>query len=123
MRDDWSKVYPRSEHPVIRTHPVIGRKLLFVNRIFTTRIVQLSQEESDTLLRMLFRTSRTRNSTAALNGGPGSIAFWDNCCTQHRAMWNYFPFRRYGHRVTICGDKPFFQPSLNEHESERAQPV
>jgi alpha-ketoglutarate-dependent taurine dioxygenase len=53
--DDRNRVYPEAEHPVIRTHPVSGRPALFVNRGFTTRIVQLKREESAAVLEMLYR--------------------------------------------------------------------
>jgi alpha-ketoglutarate-dependent taurine dioxygenase len=105
--DDTGKVYPRAEHPVVRTHPVTGRKSLYVNRFFTTRIVGLSKIESDGLLQMLFRHIETPEFQVRFRWQPGSIAFWDNRCAQHRALWDYYPNRRYGHRVTVCGDKPF----------------
>jgi taurine dioxygenase len=105
--DDTGKVYPRAEHPVVRTHPVTGRKCLYVNRFFTTRIVGLSKVESDGLLQMLFRHIETPEFQVRFRWQPGSIAFWDNRCAQHRALWDYYPNRRYGHRVTIAGDKPF----------------
>ncbi|MDX1373946.1 MAG: TauD/TfdA family dioxygenase [Burkholderiales bacterium] len=60
--------YPRAEHPVIRTHPVSGRRALFVNRIFTRRILQLEKHESDAVLEMLFRLSRRRSCSAAFSG-------------------------------------------------------
>jgi taurine dioxygenase len=101
------KVYPRAEHPVVRTHPVTGRKLLFVNRGFTTRIVQLKRHESAALLEMLFRHIETPELQCRFRWQPNSVAFWDNRCAQHHALWDYFPAKRYGHRVTICGDKPF----------------
>jgi taurine dioxygenase len=101
--------FPRSEHPVIRTHPVTGRKALYVNRGFTTRIVQLKRNESDALLEMLYRHVETPEFHCRFRWRPGSIAFWDNRCAQHHAMWDYYPLRRYGHRVTICGDKPFYR--------------
>jgi taurine dioxygenase len=104
--DDAGKVYPRAEHPVVRTHPVTGRKSLYVNRFFTSRIVGLSKVESDGLLQMLFRHIETPEFQVRFRWRPGSIAFWDNRCAQHRALWDYFPNRRYGHRVTVCGDKP-----------------
>jgi taurine dioxygenase len=105
--DDTGKVYPRAEHPVVRTHPVTGRKSLYVNRFFTTCIVGLSRIESDGLLRMLFRHIETPEFQVRFRWQPGSIAFWDNRCAQHRALWDYYPNRRYGLRVTVCGDRPY----------------
>jgi taurine dioxygenase len=105
--DDSGKVYPRAEHPMVRTHPVTRRKALFVNRFFTTRIVGLSRNESDALLHMLFRHIETPEFQMRFRWQPGSVAFWDNRCAQHHALWDYYPHKRYGHRVTICGDRPF----------------
>ena len=101
------KAYPRAEHPVIRTHPVTGRKALFVNSEFTTRIVQLKPNESDAVLQMLYRHIETPELQCRFRWRPGSIAFWDNRCAQHHAMWDYYPHRRRGLRVTIKGDAPF----------------
>jgi taurine dioxygenase len=106
---DEGKVFPRAEHPIVRTHPVTGRKALYVNRGFTTRIPQLSHGESAAVLEMLYRHVETPEYQCRFKWRPGSIAFWDNRCVQHHAMWDYFPLRRYGHRVTICGDKPFLR--------------
>jgi alpha-ketoglutarate-dependent taurine dioxygenase len=106
---DEGKVFPRSEHPVIRTHPVTGKKLLFVNRGFTTRIVQLKRDESAAVLEMLFRHIETPELHCRFKWQVNSIAFWDNRCAQHHALWDYYPAKRYGHRVTICGDKPFYR--------------
>ncbi len=104
------KVYPRSEHPVVRTHPISGRKLLFVNRIFTTRIVELEKDESDAILRMLFDHIQQPEFQCRFQWDVGSVAFWDNRCAQHHAMWDYYPNRRRGLRVTIKGDAPFYRP-------------
>jgi len=105
--DDRGKTFPQAEHPVIRTHPVSGRKGLFVNRGFTTRILQLKKNESDAVLEMLYRHIETPEFQCRFRWQPRSIAFWDNRCVQHHAMWDYYPQRRHGHRVTIRGDKPF----------------
>jgi taurine dioxygenase len=101
--------FPSAEHPVIRRHPVTGRKCLFVNRGFTTRIPQLKKQESDAILDMLYRHCETPRFSCRFSWKPGSIAFWDNRCAQHQALFDYFPHRRYGFRVTVCGDKPFYQ--------------
>ena len=101
-----NREYPVSEHPVVRTHPVSGRQGLFVNRNFTTRIVGLSKPESDAILGMLYQQIERDDMKCRFKWRPGSIAFWDNRCAQHQAMWDYFPQRRYGQRVTIAGERP-----------------
>ena len=98
--------YPVSEHPIARTHPVTGRKALYVNRGFTTRIVGLPRNESDALLEMLFRLIERDDFKCRFHWQARSVAFWDNRCAQHLAIWDYFPQRRYGHRVTVAGDAP-----------------
>jgi taurine dioxygenase len=108
--NDWGKQFPEAEHPVIRTHPVSGRKALFVNRTFTTRIPQLRRNESDAVLRMLYEHIETPEFQCRFRWQVNSIAFWDNRCAQHHAMWDYFPQRRHGHRVTVKGDRPFYRP-------------
>ncbi len=107
---DEGKTYPRSEHPVVRTHPVSRRKSVFVNRTFTTRIVQLTQRESDAVLSMLFGHIEQPEFQCRFQWQPDSVAFWDNRCAQHHAMWDYYPNRRRGLRVTVKGDAPFYHP-------------
>ncbi|MAI46092.1 MAG: taurine dioxygenase [Hyphomicrobiaceae bacterium TMED74] len=101
-----AKDYPRSLHPVVRTHPVTKRKCLFVNSGFTTRIDGLAEKESRALLDMLFDHVRTPEFHCRFRWQPKSIAFWDNRCAQHYALWDYFPKKRLGYRVTVCGDRP-----------------
>ena len=90
------KTHPQATHPVVRTHPVTGRKALFVNRTFTTRITELSQAESDSLLQMLFRHCENPVFQCRFRWRKDSVAFWDNRCAMHNAMWDYYPHRRHG---------------------------
>ena len=84
-----------------------GRKALFVNRGFTTRIKGFSKLESDALLEMLWRHAETPEFHCRFRWQETSIAFWDNRCVQHHAMWDYWPYTRSGNRVTVAGDRPF----------------
>ncbi len=115
--EDKDKTFPRAEHPVVRTHPVSGRSALFVNRIFTTHIMELAKPESAALLRMLYAHVGQPAFQCRFRWQPGSVAFWDNRCTQHFALWDYYPNRRHGLRVTIQGDVPFYRPESNGPEA------
>lgn len=108
-RSDVGETFPENEHPIIRTHPETGRQALFVNSGFTTRIVGLEKNESDALLKFLFDHIARPQFHCRFRWQPNSIAFWDNRCTQHYAMWDYFPQVRSGYRVTVKGDRPFFR--------------
>jgi taurine dioxygenase len=107
--NDAGRVYPKANHPVIRTHPVTGRQALFVNSFFTARINELSRGESDALLAFLFRHIETPEFSCRFRWQKNSVAFWDNRSAQHHALWDYFPQTRSGTRVTIQGDKPFYR--------------
>ena len=98
--------HPPVTHPVVRTHPVTGRKGLFVNEGFTTRINELEPTESDALLRFLFAHSTRPEFSIRWRWQENDVAFWDNRITQHYAVDDYRPTRRVMHRATILGDKP-----------------
>ncbi len=107
--DDADRKFPEAEHPVVRTHPVTGRQGLFVNSGFTVHIKDMKEKESRALLDFLFEHTRTPEFICRFNWEPGSIAFWDNRCVQHYAIWDYFPAVRHGQRVTVKGDRPFYK--------------
>jgi len=103
---DGVDVFPESLHPIVRTHPVTGRKALFVNENFTSRIEGLKKNESDAILQMLYDHIATPEFHCRFRWREKSVAFWDNRCAQHRTVWDYYPQVRHGYRVTIAGDKP-----------------
>ncbi len=94
-------------HPVIRTHPITKRKSLFVNEYFTTGIVDMEQAESQPLLEQLYQHAVRPDFCCRYRWKPGSLAFWDNRCTQHYATNDYAGHSRLMHRVTMLGDRPF----------------
>ena len=98
---------PPLSHPVVRTHPVSGRKALFVNEGFTTRINELNEQESEALLKLLFAHATRPEFTIRWRWQENDVAFWDNRVTQHYAVDDYRPSRRVMHRATILGDAPF----------------
>ncbi|WP_336794653.1 taurine dioxygenase [Pantoea anthophila] len=98
--------HPPVQHPVIRTHPVSGKKALFVNEGFTTRIVELGEKESDAVLRFLFAHATKPEFQVRWRWQPNDLAIWDNRVTQHYANADYYPARRIMQRATVLGDRP-----------------
>ncbi|RED45832.1 TauD/TfdA dioxygenase family protein [Aestuariispira insulae] len=98
---------PKAEHPAVVRHPETGRKCLFVNGGFTTHIPQLSPAESDHLLAFLFALpEKIQALNCRIRWQPGTLVLWDNRCTQHHAIWDYYPLNRAGERITLLGQKP-----------------
>jgi taurine dioxygenase len=97
---------PPVTHPVVRTHPVSGRRGLFVNDGFTTHINELTAAESRALLPLLYAHSSKPEFVVRWKWRDGDVAFWDNRLTQHYATDDYRPARRVMHRATIVGDRP-----------------
>src|SRR5471032_2786262 len=98
--------YPRAEHPVVRTHPVTGKKALYVNRGFTSHIVGIPRDASEAMLNYLYQHAENPLFQCRFRWSENAIAFWDNRCAQHRAMWDYWPHTRAGTRVTVKGERP-----------------
>jgi taurine dioxygenase len=99
--------FPRSEHPVAPVHPVTGRRFLYVNSAFTTHFPQLTRHESDALLDLLVRhVERNIAFQTRIHWAPNTLALWDNWAVQHHAVWDYYPFERWGARVSAVDGAP-----------------
>jgi len=90
-------------HPVVITHPLTGRKALYVNADFTVRFDGWTVEESQPILDLLYAHGARQEFTCRFHWEPGSIAFWDNRATWHYAMNDYQGHRRIMHRITLEG--------------------
>jgi len=93
-------------HPIVRTHPETGRKSLYISS-HTVRFEGMTEEESAPLLDWLKKHFVRPEFTCRFRWEPGSIAIWDNRCTQHNALNDYHGQRRVMHRITIKGDAPY----------------
>ena len=96
---------PEAVHPVVRVHPVTGRKCLYVNEGYTTHIRELPKQESDELLAELTAHCTQAKFVYRHNWRVGDLLMWDNCATQHRATFDYaLPLRRVMHRTTVISE-------------------
>ena len=99
--------YPRNAHPVVTRHPETGRQILYVNRGFTSHIREVSPRESRAILEMLYaHVEATPKLLCRVEWTPGTLTFWDNRCTQHHSVWDYYPHTRSAERVSILDTEP-----------------
>jgi taurine dioxygenase len=106
---DKTEKYPKDAiHPVIRTHPVTGRKCIYVCEGYTTQILDIPEDESDALLRLLFDQIVKPKYIYRHKWQVGDLTMWDNCAVQHQASFDYaLPLRRHMERTTVEGSVPF----------------
>ena len=98
-------------HSIVRTHPETGKKILYVNSMYTKRIVDMEEKESDEILKKLFLHQERLDFTCRFKWTENAIAIWDNRSTQHQGLTDFFPGRGLGHervmdRIAIEGDNP-----------------
>lgn len=105
--EDALRMHPPCEHPIVRTHPDTGRKILYVNAVFTRRIVGMEPAESSALLNELCSRAAVPEYQCRFRWKRNAIAFWDNRATQHYAVSDYWPERRHMERISIMGDRPY----------------
>jgi taurine dioxygenase len=106
QRDEIRKKFPPVEHPVVRTHPETGRKLIYVNRFFTSHVVGMEPAESRELLEQLCRRADVIEYQCRIRWTPDSVVMWDNRAVQLYACSDYWPSVRVMERASIVGDAP-----------------
>jgi taurine dioxygenase len=95
------------EHPLVRTHPGTQRKALYLSAPYVTHIRGLSPAESQAILDLLSRHMQTNEHIYRHRWSPHDLVIWDNRCTQHLAVADYFPHERLMYRLNIAGERPF----------------
>ena len=98
--------YPVVNHPIVRTHPETGRKLLFVNAYFTSHVVDMDEDEGNQLLRYLISRASVMEYQYRVSWEPNQVTLWDNRIVQHYALSDYYPDVRIMERASIVGDRP-----------------
>jgi len=100
-------VFPGTAHPLVRTHPITGRKALFVAGYFTDHIVGMNADESAHLVGWLTSRVEDPNLQVRWRWSPGDMAIWDERCTNHRGLSDHYPQHRLMRRCTVDGERPF----------------
>ena len=98
--------YPVVHHPIVRTHPETGRKLLFVNAYFTSHVIDMDEHEGNQLLRYLISRASIMEYQYRVSWEPDQVTLWDNRIVQHYALSDYYPDVRIMERASIVGDRP-----------------
>ena len=98
-------------HPMVRTHPETGKKILYVNSMYTKKILDLEKNESEDILNEIFRHQERLDFTCRFKWTENAVAIWDNRSTLHQGLTDFFPGRGLGHervmdRIAIEGDHP-----------------
>ena len=106
VEEEDPRVYEEVEHPVVRTHPETGRKILYVNPYFTIRFADMDEAESKPLLDYLCKLVEQPEFIFRLHWEKDMVAFFDNRCTQHYAVNDYPDERRLLYRVAVNGERP-----------------
>ena len=104
--DEYSNI-----HPIVRIHPETGKKILYVNSMYTKQIIDMDKEESDKILKELFLHQERLDFTCRFKWTENAVAIWDNRSTQHQGLTDFFPnrglgFERVMDRIAIEGDHP-----------------
>jgi taurine dioxygenase len=102
----YEREYPNPIHPVVTEHPITKRKVLFVNPQFTIKIKDMDPDESETILRLLFRKVYQHEYQYRHRWETDMVVCWDNRLVQHSALHDYYPSRRKMERVTVRGERP-----------------
>jgi taurine dioxygenase len=116
--ENMMKRNPPAVHPLIRTHPDTGRKSIYANELLTDRVIELSKEESDNLLQFLFRHSYRPEFECRFRWENDSVAMWDNRCTQHRGINDFFPAFRLMQRIPLVDER---RPSAHPENEQPLQ--
>ena len=100
-----------NSHPIVRTHPETGKKILYVNSMYTKQIIGIEKNESDEILKEIFLHQERLDFTCRFKWTENAVALWDNRCTLHQGLTDFFPGRGLGHerimdRIAIEGEKP-----------------
>jgi len=103
--------FPPVEHPLVRTHPVTGRRALWVAGRFMDQVVGMHRDESDALLGFLQRHVENPNFCVRWRWQPDDLAIWDEASTNHRALSDHYPAHRVMRRCTVDGSRPYFIPN------------
>tara|TARA_B100000427_G_C15456142_1_gene571886 strand:- start:207 stop:1034 length:828 start_codon:yes stop_codon:yes gene_type:complete len=99
------------EHPIVRTHPETNKKILYVNSMYTKKILDMDENESNDILKKIFEHQERLDFTCRFKWTENAVAIWDNRSTQHQGLTDFFPgkglgFERIMDRIAIEGDRP-----------------